>query len=179
MYNLDCIYAISNEPTDFEKLICSVTQSKFSHAATGVEFEGVYRIVHATTPAVHASPGNYFDDLVTKEIISLPITEEQRKAVVEKAFELLGKKYGFDDCIEGGIRDIGNRLGNLFGDEAVALVHKIIDDPNTYNCSGTQVELVRAAFPNFAEGIDSSTVTPEQARLMVTDFYNQIVPQEV
>jgi hypothetical protein len=161
-----------------EKVICKVTDSAYAHAAIGMELEGKYRIIHATRPAVHTSEGSHFDDYTTKEIISFPITAEQRQAVADKALELLGKEYGIDDCIEGGIKDIADDIEDFISDNILSLVHGILEDPETFNCSSTQIELVRAAFPNFAEGINSCKVTPEQARLLIIEFYNQIT-QEV
>ena len=180
MYSLDCIYVSSGHHPKSEKLIKDATNSLYAHAASRVQIEGKPRVIEAVMPATHMVSGDHYDNCEVLQIISLPITEEQRQAVVEKAFELLGKLYGVDDCIEGGIEDIGNRIQEGLGDAVADFVHEIIDIPETFDCSHDQIELVRAAFPDFAPDIkDSARVTPEHARILVQGFYEKITKGEI
>lgn len=172
MYNLDCIYVSSSEPSEVEDIIRKATNSIYAHAATILEIEGCIRTVEAVRPMVHMAKGDLYSDYAIKQVISFQITAEQRLAVVERAFELLGKKYGLDDCLISGVEDVICEAASEF-------IEKLIDDVETYNCSHTQIELIRAAFPDFAKGIDSVKVTPEHARILVSAFYDEVtaVPQ--
>lgn len=167
MKTLDCIFVTTGRHPETEKLICKATGSKYSHAAIRFEVEGKPVIVEAVRPAVRIVPGNAFDSCEIKQVVALPISEEQRQAVIKRAFELAGKPYGIDDCLIGGVRDV-------LGDSVAELLDRAIDNPNTYNCSATQTELIRAAFPDFALGHDPSKITPEQARILVLDFARQM-----
>ena len=110
MYTLDCIYVSTGTCPRLQNLVRDVTDSLYAHCAVRIVIEGKERIIEADAPAVHFSPGNEYDDCEIKQIIRLPITEEQRQAVIDRAFELVGKLYGGDDCIVGGAEDIGNRI---------------------------------------------------------------------
>lgn len=157
MSTLDLIYVTTGRHPELEALICKTTNSQFSHAAIGFEMDGRQVIVEAVRPAIRFAPEGEFDGAPALQVISFPITEEQRQAVVSKALELVGKAYGVDDCIIGGIHD-------LLGDAAAGVADRLLDNGNTLDCSATQVEIARAAFPDFASGTDASTITPEQAR---------------
>ena len=174
MYTLDCIYVTTGEAPILQKLVKDATDSLYAHCAVRIMIEGKERIIEADPPAVHSSPGNEYDNCEIKEIISLPITEEQRQAVIDRAFELLGKEYGTDDCIVGGTGDIINRMDEGLGDRVSEVLHNFIDDPDTFDCSHVVTELVRAAFPDFASDLEGARITPEYSRKLVTELYNQL-----
>jgi hypothetical protein len=157
MPKLDLIYVTTGRHPTAEKLICKATNSQYSHAAIGVEIDGEYRIVEAVRPAVRIALGSLFDECQIKQIISLPISEVQRQAIVSRVFELVGRQYGVDDCIVSGLHD-------LFGEQAAALADRFLDAEDTIQCSGAQVYFVRAAFPDFAGDHPENYFTPEQAR---------------
>ncbi|MBP2635569.1 MAG: Permuted papain-like amidase enzyme, YaeF/YiiX, family [Firmicutes bacterium] len=157
MLSLDLIYVTTGRHPALEKLICEATNSDYAHAAIGIEIEGQYRIVEAVRPAVRIVDGSAFDNCQIKQVSSLPISEEQRQAVVNKVFDLVGTQYGVDDCIVSGLHDI-------FGDHAAALVDQLLNSEHTIQCSGAQVELVRVAFPDFAGECPGNYFTPEQSR---------------
>ncbi len=162
MSTLDCIFVTSGRHPEAEALICKATGSIYSHAATRFEVEGEKIIVEAVRPAVRVVPGAFFDDCKTIQVVSLLITEEQRRAVVKRALELVGKAYGIDDCLIAGANDVfGGRIAEMLD---------CMNNDDTYNCSGAQTELIRAAFPDYAEGVNSSRITPEKARLMVLEL---------
>lgn len=159
---LDCIFVNTGRHPEAEALICKATGSLYSHAATRFEVEGEKIIVEAVRPAVRVVTGDFFDDCETIQIISLPITEEQRRAVVKRALELVGKAYGIDDCLIAGANDVfGGRIAEILD---------CMNNDDTYNCSGAQTEIIRAAFPKYAQGVNSSRITPEKARLMVLEL---------
>ena len=172
MKTLDLIYVTTGRHPETEKLICKATRSQYAHAAVRIEIEGKQRIVEAVRPAVRMAPGNAFNDCAIMQVISIPITEEQRLSVVERAFELVGKDYGEDDCIIGGAKDV-------FGDEVADFLNRHIDKQDSYNCSGTQTELVRAAFPDYALGHDVSKITPEQGRILALDLQGRLSRGEI
>lgn len=159
MSTLDLIYVTTGRHPELEALICKTTNSQFSHAAIGFEMDGRQVIVEAVRPAIRFAPTGELDGASALQVISLPITEDQRQAVVAKALELVGKPYGIDDCVIGGVHD-------LLGDAAANLADLLLDNGNTLDCSATQVKITRAAFPDFAADTDASTITPEQARLI-------------
>ncbi|MCM0760654.1 hypothetical protein M7775_19065 [Sporomusa sphaeroides DSM 2875] len=160
---IDLIYVTTGRHPTVEKIICEATNSKYSHAAIGIEIEGTYRIVEAVRPAVRIVPGNYFDNCTIKQVVSLPISEEQHRTVVEKVMELVGTEYGVDDCVVSG-------LHNLLGEQAAAIANRLLDNGDTIQCSGAQVEFIRAAFPDFAGDCPSNHFTPEQARQFAIDY---------
>lgn len=157
MDKLDLIFVTTGRHKVTEKIICEATNSIYSHAAIGVMIEGQYRIVEAVRPAVRIVPGEFFDDCTIKQVISLPITEDQRKKVVDKVLSVVGTPYGVDDCIIGGINQI-------FGEDAAIIANHVLGNESTIDCSGSQINFVREAFPDFAGDIPANFVTPEQAR---------------
>lgn len=157
MPTIDLIYVTTGRHQALEKIICEATCSIYAHAAIGIVIEGKYRIVEAVRPAVRIAPGNSFDDCRVKQVISLPISEEQRQAVVEKTFELVGIEYGADDCIVSGLHDV-------FGEQAASLADELLNNNQTIQCSGAQIELARAAFPDFSGDCPANHFTPEQSR---------------
>jgi hypothetical protein len=163
MKTLDLIYVTTGRHPAMEKLICEATNSEYSHAAIGIEIEGEYRIVEAVRPAVRIAPGNAFDDCPIKQVISLPISEEQRQAVVDKVLELVGTQYGVDDCIVSGLHDV-------FGEHAAAIADQLLDSDDTIQCSGAQVYFARAAFPDFAGDCPDNHFTPERARQCALEY---------
>ena len=167
MSTLDLIYVTTGRHPELEALICKTTNSQFSHAAIGFEMDGRQVIVEAVRPAIRFAPAGEFNGAPALQIISLPITEDQRQAVVSKALELVGKPYGVDDCIIGGVHD-------LLGDAAANLADRLLDNSNTLDCSATQVEIARAVFPDFASGADASTITPEQARQIAVAYAERL-----
>lgn len=178
MYSLDCIYVTSGTDPNLQKLVQDATDSLYAHCAIRIEIEGKRRIIEADAPAVHFAPGDEYAKCELKEIISLPINEEQRQAVIDRAFELVGKLYGGDDCIEGGLEDIGNRIEDGLGDTLAGLAHDVIGIKETYDCSHIVTELVRAAFTDFAQGLDGARITPEHSRKLVTELYNQLTQEK-
>lgn len=167
MQKLDLIYVTTGRHQTMEKIICEATNSEYSHAAIGIEIEGTYRIVEAVRPAVHIVSGNYFDSCKIKQVISLPLSEKQHKSVVEKVMELVGTEYGVDDCIVSG-------LHNLLGEQAAAVADRLLDDDRTIQCSGAQVEFIRAAFPDFAGDCPANHFTPEQARQFAIEYATRL-----
>ena len=167
MKTLDLIYVTTGRHQELEALICKTTNSQFSHAAVGFEMDERQVIVEAVRPAIRFAPAGEFDGAPALQVISFPITEEQRQAVVSKALELVGKPYGVDDCIIGGVHD-------LLGDAAAGIADQLLDNGKTLDCSATQVEIARAAFPDFAEGVDTSTITPEQARQVAMAYAERL-----
>ncbi|EIW19897.1 MULTISPECIES: hypothetical protein [Pelosinus] len=167
MPTLDLIFVTTGRHHVTEKLIQVATHSVYSHAATRFEIEGRQIIVEAVRPAVRIVEGNVFDDCLQLAVVSIPITEQQRQAIVARAFQLVGKTYGIDDCLIGGVND-------LIGASAAQEINNFIDNSDTYNCSSAQTELVRAAFPWYADGIDASRITPEQARLLAESLRNTL-----
>jgi len=166
MPKMDLIFVSSGRHALTEGIIRRVTDSKYAHAALGIEIEGVYWIVEAVRPAIRCSPAHIFDDATEKQIISVEITEGQRQAVVQEALWLVGQPYGVDDCIIGGAHDV-------IGDSAARVLNDILDNAESLDCSGTQTRLVRGAFPAYMEGEDESTVTPEAARQYAMAYFKE------
>lgn len=167
MGSLELIYTRDFQNLGREKLICEVTNGNFSHAAVGFEIEKEKVIFEAVYPATRFSEYAKLIDAPNLFIISIPIREEQRIAVVKKSLELTGKLYGIDDCIIGGVND-------LLGKKLSGLIDKLIDNPNTFDCSATQILITQAAFPEFCKGIDVSTITPENARHLALSFFQDM-----
>lgn len=167
MSTLDLIFVTTGRHPELEALICKTTNSQFSHAAIGFEMDGRQVIVEAVRPAIRFAPAGEFDGASALQVISIPISEDQRQAVVSKAMELVGKPYGVDDCIIGGVHD-------LLGDAAANLADRLLDNSNTLDCSATQVEIARVAFPDFASSADTSTITPEQARQVALEYAERL-----
>lgn len=157
MITLDLIYVTSGKHPELEKLICETTRSQYAHAALGLMIEGEYFTLEATLEGVKLKQGDIYADYPIKQVIKLPITEEQRKAVALKALTVAGMKYGRDDCLISAIND-------RWGLKAAEFAAKIIDNPHTIQCSGIQVEAVRVAFPDFAGNDPAEFYTPEHSR---------------
>jgi hypothetical protein len=129
--------------------------------------EGKPRIIEATMDrGVHISDGSIFDDCETIQIIPFQITEAQRLAIIDKAFELVGKPYGRDDCIIGGTMDV-------LGEGPASIAEHIFGDDGTENCSSTLAQLIRVLFHDFAINIHSSKLTPEAVRSRVEILHRE------
>ena len=164
---LDLIYVTTGRHQGREKLICGVTDSIYSHAAIGLIIEGVYKIIEATGEGVKIVAGDLYDDCAIKQVISLPIDEDQRRAVALKALEVAGTKYGKDDCIVSAIND-------HLGEQAAAFVSHYIDNPETIQCSGLQVDMTRVVFPDFAGETPATFYTPEHSRKCGIEYANRL-----
>lgn len=167
MSSLELIYTRDFQHLRREKLICEVTNGNFSHAAVGFEIEKEKVVFEAVYPALRFSEYDKLVDAPNLFIINVPICEGQRKAIVKKSLELTGKLYGMDDCIIGGVND-------LLGKKLSGLIDKMIDNPNTFDCSATQILIVQAAFPDFCKDVDVSTVTPENARQLALEYFQNM-----
>ncbi len=163
MSTLDLIYVTTGRHPEVEKAICEVTDSVYAHAAVGITIEGEYKIVEATGEGVKIKDGNLYDGCKTLQIIKLPIAEEQRRAVALKAISMAGMQYGKDDCVVSAIRD-------RWGLRAAEFVACIIDNPQTIQCSGLQVDLTRAAYQDFAGTDPAPFYTPEHARQHAVEY---------
>lgn len=166
MPNMDLIYVSSGRHPTTEGIIRKATGSRYAHAALGIEVEGRYMIVEAVRPAVRFSPGNIFDNATELQTIRVMITEEQRAAVAAQAIWLSGQPYGVDDCLIGGTNDV-------LGEDAARLLDRFINDDQSFNCSGLQTLLVRAAFPGYMDGANVSTITPEAARKYAQEYFKE------
>ena len=129
-------------------------------------------IVEAVRPVVHIVEGTAFDACPVREVMTLSLTEEEYEEVLRRALEIEGKPYGVDDCITGGLHDLGDRIRPGFGDAVAGAVDKLIDNPDSYNCSGAQTYLVQGVRPAYASGVDLSQITPEGARRMAHAFFS-------
>lgn len=166
MPKMDLIYVSSGRHPETEALIRKATKSRFAHAALAIDVDGSRMIVEAVRPAVRFSPPDLFNDATELSIISVEITEEQRRAVAAKALWLAGQPYGVDDCLIGGAHDV-------LGDKAAELLDRFINNDESFNCSGLQTLLVREAFPQYMAGVNVSTVTPEAARQYAQEYFKE------
>ena len=166
MPKMDLIFVSSGRHPETEALIRKATGSRFAHAALAIDIDGGRRIVEAVRPAIRFSASNLFDDAAELQTISIEISEEQRRAVAEKALWLAGQPYGVDDCLIGGANDV-------LGTKAAQLLDRFINDDQSFNCSGLQTLLVREAFPGYMEGANASTITPEAARRYAMEYFKE------
>ncbi len=160
---IDLIYVSSGRHKETEALIRKATGSLYAHAAVGLWVNGAYRILEAVRPAVRFSPADIFDGATELEIISIEVTPEQQRLAVEKAIEIVGQPYGVDDCLIGGAHD-------LMGERVADLLDKILDNPESFNCSSTQTVVMRTMFEAFNAKEDESKITPEAARKYAREF---------
>lgn len=164
MPTMDLIYVSSGRHQETEALIRKATNSRFAHAALAIDVDGARWIVEAVRPAVRFSIPSLFDNATELQVIPIEITEEQRKAVVQKALWWAGQPYGVDDCMIGGSRDV-------LGAAAAEILDRFINDDQSINCSGLQTLLVREAFPDYMPGANASAITPEQARQYAMGYF--------
>lgn len=167
MNTLDLIYVTTGRHPELEKLICETTNSIYAHAAIGIVIEGEYKIVEATRDGVRIVDGNLYDGCDIKQVIQLPINEEQRRVVALKAITVAGTPYGKDDCIISAVND-------YWGEKAATFVAHYIDNPHTIQCSGIQVEIARIAYPDFAGSSPAPFYTPEHARQHGIEYEKQL-----
>lgn len=172
MPNIELIWVTSGRHPETEALICKATKGRYGHAAVRMEIPGRGDcIVEAVRPAARIVEGTAFDACLVREVMTLSLTETECQEVVRRALAIEGKPYGVDDCITGGLHDLGDRIRPGLGDAVAGAVDKLIDNPDSYNCSGAQTYLVHGARPAYAAGVDLSKITPEGARRMAHAFF--------
>lgn len=167
MRSITCIWVTSGRHPETETLIKKATDSKYSHAAVALEHpEKGPVIFEAVRPCLRFAPIDLFNDAECIERSVVTLTEEQFERVCKRIAELEGSPYGIDDCITGGAHDLASRyIGESAGDKIAHAIDQMIDREGSYNCSQTQVEILRAAFDNYGEKKDTSKWTPEASRL--------------
>lgn len=170
---LTCIWVTSGRHKATEKLILESTKSKVAHAAIELDYPGKGLVIfEAVRPYLRFSPPDIFDDATYIERSEVELTDEQYDRVCKRIAELHGKPYGIDDCITGGIRDLTGRFINEeAGDHVAHAIDRLIDNEDSYNCSQTQMEILKAAFDNYGEKEDTSKWTPEASRLYKYKFF--------
>jgi len=90
------------------------------------------------------SPVDEYKDCDTK-IITVDVPSLQAAEV--KAQELLGKPYGYIDCLSGGLHDLTGK--NILGDGEI-----------TVNCSEAVCRILRAGGLDILPGVYADDVTP-------------------
>ena len=166
MPKMDLIFVSSGRHPETEALIRKATNSRFAHAAIGLEVEGVYFISEAVRPAVRFSEGNQFKDATELQTITVEITEEQRNRLALKAIRNAGKPYSIKACAIGGTH-------NVLGDMAAEVLDQVLSDEGDFDCSGHMVDMVREIFPAFMDGEDQSRIVPEAARVAAMEFFKE------
>ena len=133
------------------EVIKAVTGSQWSHV--GVMTKG--GIVEAVTPRVLISSlGRY--DRYPQEIVEVQVPDPAK--AMEELKSLIGRPYGFLDCVSGGLHD-------LF-DAEISLT-----DENTVNCCEVAVRTLRAGGVKIEEDLDANCFTPGS-------LYTQLKMQE-
>jgi len=90
------------------------------------------------------SPATTYDGLETK-IITVDVPDMEAAEVKAKA--LLGKRYGYIDCVNGGLHDLTGK--NVPGDGEI-----------TVNCSEAVCRILRAGGLDILPGVYADDVTP-------------------
>lgn len=170
---LTCIWVTSGRHKETEKLILTATKSRVAHAAVEIDHPVRGRVVfEAVRPCLRFSPPDIFDGATYIEKSDIELTDEQFDAVIKRMDELEGKPYGIDDCITGGAHDLATRfISEEAGEHVARVLDHIIDNEDSYNCSQTQVEIIKTAFDNYGEKKDTSKWTPEESRLYKYWFF--------
>lgn len=172
---LTCIWVTSGRHPETEALIKRATNSRFSHAAVKLDYPGKGEVIfEAVRPCLRFSPPDLFDTATVVETSDIELTEEQYQSVCARIAELEGKPYGIDDCITGGAHDLGTRfISEEAGDRVARILDDILDNAESYNCSQTQMEIIRAAFPSYGDRKDLSECTPEASRLYKYKYFQE------
>ena len=122
------------------EVIKAVTGSQWSHV--GVVTKG--GIVEAVAPRVLISSlGRY--DRYPQEIVEVAVPDPAK--AMEELKSLIGRPYGFLDCVSGGLHD-------LFDAEIP------LTDENTVNCCEVAVRTLRAGGIKIEEDLDADCFTP-------------------
>jgi len=109
---------------------------------TGIFMFG--KLLEAMPDGFIESPATTYDGLDTK-IITVDVPNME--AAEDKAKKLLGKPYGYIDCVNGGLHDLTGK--NVPGDGEI-----------TVNCSEAVTRILRAGGLDILPGLYADNVTP-------------------
>lgn len=122
-------------------VIQTITHGQYCHV--GIEILG--GIVEAIVPKVVLSLTDKYANYITKYVdVDIP----DMVAAESEAKALIGKPYGFVDCITGGLHDLAGK--NIIGDGYI-----------TADCSETVTRILRAGGIDILPGVPADDVTPE------------------
>jgi hypothetical protein len=151
-----------------DEIVKKTTDARFSHVGVGIDLGEGDVIVEALIPSgVGKSPIDKYNQYPVFEMLETPVDDDQYLAAVATAKILLGKAYGYDDCLIGGITDT---LGQKIGEK----VAEALDWDGTMDCSAVHTTIFRAVFPDYLEGRDESTITPIVAYHGVLDLNHKL-----
>lgn len=139
------------------ELVQQTTNSQWAHV--GIIMPSLGGIVEAVFPRVTVSSVDTYNRIYT-EVIELTVTDEQYLAMEQSAIRLIGKFYGFDDCIVGGLHDI-------FGDIISQNVGRVIDFDGSIDCSATVTTILRDGGFNLFPGEMVSQITPNDLYVVI------------
>lgn len=156
------------------------TKSRYAHAAIAADFRGRgEEIVEALAPRVRYSLATKYDVEPIRQVISVPLTDEQFARFTAAATAQVGKWYGLDDCLVGFIWHLVTWIfGEEAGNRAGAWAERVFDDRATADCSAVDTVAFQAAFPEHLPGIAPCTVSPERSRLAVLQLPGAVVEVE-
>jgi hypothetical protein len=147
-----------------------VTRGCYAHTALLAVFrpERGEEILEAVAPKVGFFKPDKYDREPIRQVIAVPLTDEQHAAGVAAVMHEVGKWYGLDDCLIGGIRDLVTWIfGEAAGARAAAWAERVFDDRNSRDCSAIVTIYFQAALPGFMAGAEPCTVTPKVSRVAV------------
>lgn len=151
------------------KPVKDVTRGQFAHVALLAIFrpEKGEEILEAVFPRVGFYRPDKYDREPIKQVVAVPLTDEQHAAGVAAVMKEVGKWYGLDDCLIGGIRDLVTWIfSKAAGDKAGTWAERLFDDRNSRDCSAVVTVYFRGALGKFMDG-EPCTVTPEPSRRAV------------
>lgn len=143
--------------------ICRVTNSPWAHVAIG--FEDC--IIEADFTGIRKTDAMAYEGTKTMQVFMIPVTDEQYEAMRREGERWVGARYGYDDCIVGG-------LVHVFGKETADKLFGSIDDPRTKNCSALYSHILRFAYPSFGVELEACEITPHIAYDLTVDLMNDL-----
>ena len=160
MKEIICVFVKSGDHPAVENLIEKVQKSPYTHAALEIEIAGKRRMVESKNPTFMIRNGAVYDHCEVICRVPVMVTPEQHEAIEQMAFDLTSKLYGFNDCIQGGMRE-------LFGFSKKE--EDLLEEEKSVNCSASLVYMIREAFPDFMDGEIAEASTPEVVRRAVLE----------
>jgi len=168
MRKIDVIFVTPQEGTPWQRFVDAFIQmiilraekGKYSHAA--LRFDDY--IYEAAITGIVKSPRTEYDTERVKEVFTIYVTNAQYAKAKATAELMLGTKYGWDDCVIGGIHD-------LFGDDVSNKV-KWMNFKNTIDCSAFSTTVLREIFPEFLADENPCEITPETEEQAMEELAN-------
>ena len=158
MKEIICVFVRSGDHPAVESMIEKVQKSPYTHAALELEIAGKRRMVESKNPTFMIRNGEVYDHCEVIYRVPVQVTPEQHEDIEQMAFDLTSKLYGFNDCIQGGMRE-------LFGFSKKE--EDLLEEEKSVNCSASLCYLLRAAFSDFMAGENAESTTPEMVRKAV------------